>query len=102
MKHLFAAFAILAVAPACAVASAQTVTAEAVVAWKAQPQDQIIVGETLWNCSASRCAGKLIDHPTTRLHSCRRLSVQAGRIVEFRTPGGGLDAEQLARCNRDR
>lgn len=74
--------------------------ASATVAWRHGPRASAFVGGGLWRCAGDSCSGPLADRPAARARACRQLARYAGRVLALVTPGGAIDADGLARCNR--
>lgn len=79
--------------------AAPIVTAEAVVEWKHEPRETLIVDEKLWRCSQTVCRGPVVETEHNVRRTCRLLA-RAGRLANFSTPAITLGAEELQRCNR--
>jgi hypothetical protein len=98
-KWGFFLFAVSLGAPAIA---GPMVTAEAVVEWKHQAQDRIIVDEAMWRCQGTTCSGQLVESGPSLARACRQVAHNAGLVQSFRTPAQMLSEQELSRCNRGR
>lgn len=92
-------FALAAAALSTPLAAAPVVTGEAVIQWRHDAKDKVIVGQTIWNCYGTKCRGRLVDHGPTLQRACRQLARQ-GEVQSFRTPSRSFGEQELSRCNR--
>ena len=76
--------------------------AEVEVAWTHQARERIIVEDSVWRCEGTSCHGRIADTPLLKQRACRAIARYAGRVTRFTSASGSLDADALARCNRDR
>ena len=67
----------------------------------AQPVEQTreVIGGVYWRCEGTSCvAQKGKSRPVVM---CARLAREVGQVADFQSGERKLDAEKLARCNRD-
>jgi hypothetical protein len=81
-----------------AAGAAQAATDDALSASLSKPVDKsmrLIVGETVWACSASQCQAMATATDSNSWLGCRALARKLGPMTAY----GSLDAAALAKCN---
>ena len=78
-------------------ASAQTPTYRAVPVVKMTVADNVVIGETLWNCGAAGCTtSKATSRPAI---VCEQTAKKFGKLESFAVGTNSFDDAALAKCN---
>lgn len=62
---------------------------------------RVIAQNAIWDCTGDTCVAR-VNHAAS-VRACRQFVREAGevRIVAYGPEGGELNADEIARCNRD-
>jgi hypothetical protein len=78
-------------------AAAQTPTYRAVPVVKMTVADNVVIGETLWNCGAAGCTtSKATSRPAI---VCEQTAKKFGKLESFTVGTNNFDDAALAKCN---
>ena len=78
-------------------ASAQTPTYRAVPVVKMTVADNVVIGETLWNCGTAGCTtSKATSRPAI---VCEQTAKKVGKLEAFAVGANTFDDAALAKCN---
>jgi len=64
-----------------------------------QATDQLVVGETIWNCTGNTCVTRSAADKVRGLTGCRLMAGKFGTVTAYGTATNPLTADQLSRCN---
>lgn len=60
--------------------------------------EKIVAAKVLWNCEGTTCTAEM-SRKTATVRTCKKVVKKIGKVSEFASATGSLNAEELDTCN---